>query len=166
MCCEQIHKRHDVCIQRPPDEFPLRLECRVFDPQMLGHGLDQRKVDHETVLTSELAVAGFLRIVENFHVPSAGIEDAETDRIGSQEPLRLFQSREGADVDRHQDFLVDGLEKFDDCFPIGRVLPIDCAVFFFPNQFIEEGREGLERCKILFLKSPDERRPILNVGME
>ena len=50
---EQIHQRDDVRVQRPPDKFPLGFDCGLLDSQMLGHGVDQREVDHKAVLTAE-----------------------------------------------------------------------------------------------------------------
>ncbi len=117
-------------------------------------------------MPTKLAVAGLLWVVEDFHIARPGIEHAEPDCIRGQQSLRPLQRGKGAEIDRHQHFLIDGLKKFHDRLPVGHILPFDFPILLFPHELIQERREGLDRLKILLLKRPDESRPILDLGMK
>src|SRR5207253_2464226 len=101
------------------DKFPLGLDRHRAETQMLGHLFNQWEIHHETELATELAVTGFLWIIEDFQVGRACVKTAESDRIRGQHTLGLLDRCASTQIHRDQDLLLDLLEKFRDGFPVG-----------------------------------------------
>ena len=156
----EIHQGQDVGPQAAPHEFTLAFDGHGAGLDLLGDRFGQCKVDHETLLTAELAGAGLLRIVQHIHIRRACVETAEPDRIGSQQTLRVFDRGVGPHIDGDYHLLIDTLEELRDRLSVRDFFPFDRPIFTLPHQVVEKRRKTLERLHIHGLERPDKGRPI------